>query len=240
MPEGKSGSAQTCHRNSRQKEKESHILWDSKASAGGATYSSQNISRQTDAQRTATHNRSNKFSKAVRFAYSQDWPLIVSLTISWDALILVGDHNEGNCLWRPPWDREGYLRKELRRLCRRHERTFACLWGRDVGRDIGEHVHLSMFWPSAEVGAIISLIERITGSPAAFVAAPYTTNPLARSVCGGWQFDLNTRHLKGALDWALYISQQHEKHPRAPELKGKAFGISQAIHSAAQRRSAFN
>ena len=47
---------------------------------------------------------------------------------------------------------------------------------------------------------------------------------------------MNTRKddKASALEWAEYIAAQHKKHPHRPEIKGKAFGISEAIGKGAQ------
>ena len=42
---------------------------------------------------------------------------------------------------------------------------------------------------------------------------------------------------ESALEWAEYIAAQHAKHPAPPEIKGKAFGVSEAIGKAAQKRA---
>lgn len=111
---------------------------------------------------------------------------------------------------------------------------------------MGSHVHLSMFWPSYKLAQLVAVIERISGSAADFVNPPYTEVEIdgemkcivARSVCGGWQINMNNRKddKAGATEWAEYIAAQHAKHPAPPEIKGKAFGISQAIGKAAQER----
>lgn len=179
-----------------------------------------------------------RFNEAVMFAYAMDWPLNVGITITWAALQNAGERNEGHCLSRGEWEREQYARNELARLCRSEGFPLAALWGRDVGKDMGSHVHLSMFWPSAKLAQLVAVIERITGSTADYVRPAYSEDTVARSVCGGWQIDMNRRGdcKQSALEWAGYIAGQHAKHPIPPELKGKAFGISQAIGSAAQKR----
>lgn len=178
-----------------------------------------------------------RFSEAVAFAYAMDWPLNISITITWTALTAAGERTEGHCLGRGEWDREKYTRNELARLCRSEELSFVALWGRDVGADMGSHVHLSMFWPSYKLAQLVAVIERISGSSAEFMLEPYAKDVVARSVCGGWQINMNNRDRAGALDWAGYIAAQHEKHPAPPEIMGKAFGISQAIGKAAQERA---
>jgi len=179
-----------------------------------------------------------RFKKAVAFAYAMDWPLNIGLTFTWTALQAAGEHNEGHCLGRGEWDREQYTRNELARLCRSEGLPFVALWGRDVGADMGSHVHFSMFWPSYKLAQLVAVIERIGGSSADFVLKPYAADVVARSVCGGWQINMNNRKddKQSALEWAEYIAAQHAKHPALPEIRGKAFGISQAIGKAAQER----
>ena len=114
-----------------------------------------------------------RFREAVAFAYAMDWPLNISLTITWAALEAAGEHNEGHCLGRSEWGREKYTRDELARLCRSAGLPFVALWGRDVGADMGAHVHLSIFWPSYKLAQLVAVIERISGSSADFVLKPY-------------------------------------------------------------------
>jgi hypothetical protein len=162
-----------------------------------------------------------RFREAVAFAYAMDWPLNIGITITWAALAAVGEHNEGHCLGRGEWDREKYARDELARLCRSEGLPFVALWGRDVGADMGSHVHLSMFWPSRKLAQLVAVIERISGSSADFVLQPYAADVVARSVCGGWQINMNTRKddKQSALEWAEYIAAQHAKHPAPPEIR---------------------
>jgi len=177
-----------------------------------------------------------RFGEAVAFACAMDWPLNIGLTMTWTALQSVGEHNEGHCLGRNEWNREKYTRDELARLCRSEGLPFVALWGRDVGTDMGLHVHLSMFWPSYKLAKFVAVIERVSGSSADFVLQPYAADVVARSVCGGWQINMNNR-AGGALEWAEYIAGQHSKHPKPPVMRGKAFGISEAIGKAAQKRA---
>lgn len=109
----------------------------------------------------------------------------------------------------------------------------------DVGADMGSHVHLSIFWPSYKLAQLVAVIERISGSSADFVLPPYKADVVARSVCGGWQINMNNRGdgRESALEWAGYIADQHAKHPNPPKIKGKAFGISEAIGKAARERA---
>jgi hypothetical protein len=195
--------------------------------------------RLTRYERRTARDRVARFREAVAFAYAMDWPLNIAVTITWDALITAGEQNEGHCLGRGEWGREKYTRDELARLCRSHGISFVALWGRDVGQTMGSHVHLSMFWPPYRLAQLVAVIERVSGSPAAFVLDPYSRKIVARSVCGGWQIDMNIRgqDQQGALDFAEYIATQHAKHPAPPNIKGKAFGISQAIGKAAQERA---
>ena len=178
-----------------------------------------------------------RFREAVSFAYAMDWPLNIGITITWTALETAGERNEGHCLGRGEWDREKYTRDELARLCRSEGLPFVALWGRDVGADMGSHVHLSIFWPSYKLAQLVAVIERISGSSADFVLKPYAADVVARSVCGGWQINMNNRDKAGAGEWAEYIAAQHAKHPATPEVEGKAFGISQAIGKAAQSKA---
>ncbi len=177
-----------------------------------------------------------RFREAVLFAYAMDWPLNIALTITWTALRTAGERNEGHCLGRGEWDREKYTRNELARLCRPEGIPFVGVWGRDVGAQMGSHVHLSMFWPSRELARLVAVIERISGSSADFVLKPAEADVVARSVCGGWQINANNRpdSKAGSLEWAEYIAEQHAKHPAPPEIKGNAFGISKAIGKTAQ------
>lgn len=96
-----------------------------------------------------------------------------------------------------------------------------------------------MFWPSRKIAQLVAVIERISGSSADFVRKPYAADIAARSVCGGWQINMNNRQddKASALEWAEYIAAQHAKHPAPPEIKAKAFGISEAIGTAAQERA---
>ena len=179
-----------------------------------------------------------RFREAVAFAYAMDWPLNIGLTITWTALQLAGERSEGHCLGRGEWERERYLRDELARLCRLEGLPFVALWGRDVGATMGSHVHLSMFWPCYKLAQLVGVIERLSGGSADFVLRPYAADVVARSVCGGWQINMNARKddKASAIDWAEYIAEQHDKHPATPEIRGKAFGISEAIGKAAQER----
>jgi hypothetical protein len=180
-----------------------------------------------------------RFREAVVFAYAMDWPLNIGITTAWTALETAGEHNEGHCLGRGEWERESYVRDELVRLCRSEDLPFAALWGRDVGASLGSHVHLAMFWPSYKLAQLVAVIERISGSSADFVLKPYAADVVARSVCGGWQINMNNRKddKESAFEWAEYIATQHAKHPASPEIKGKAFGISEAIGKTAQERA---
>lgn len=182
-----------------------------------------------------------RFEQAVAFAYAMDWPINHGITVSWDALLRAGEHNEGHCLTRNDAERSQYLRSELARFCRSLGIPFAAFWGRDVGKMMGSHDHIGMFVPSPRRKQLVALIERITGSTAEFVIEGYCADTVARSVCGGWQIEINNWGKEGdkasALRWAGYIAEQHAKHPAPPDLKGKAFGISEAINKAAQERA---
>lgn len=190
-------------------------------------------------ERRKAKDRLKRFEAAVEFAYAMDWPLNIGITITWTALHDAGEHNEGHCLAREEWAREQYLRDELARLCRSEGLTFAALWGRDIGAAMGTHVHLAMYWPSSKLAKLIAVLERLSGSNTAFALKPYAGDVVARSVCGGWQINMNNRSndKAGARDWAAYIAGQHSKHAATPAIKGKAFGISEAISKEAQQRA---
>jgi len=190
-------------------------------------------------ERRKAKDRLERFDEAVAFAFAMDWPLNTAITITWAALQEAGEHNEGHCLGRGEWEREQYLRDELARLCRSEGFPFAALWGRDIGATMGSHVHLSMYWPSPKLTRLIAVIERLSGSTAAFALKPYSEDVAARSVCGGWQINMNNRtnDKASAREWSEYIANQHAKHATSPVLQGKAFGVSEAIGKAAQRRA---
>lgn len=173
--------------------------------------------------------RTDNFRAAVLFAFEMDWPVNVSVTITWSALIAAGERNEGNCLGKSACERDAYLRRELARIARREGLPFVAIWGRDVGTVMGSHVHLGIFWPLYRLQPILELIERITGSSPEYVKQAYEDRHVARSVCGGWQVDMNRRGKAGALDWSDYVSQQDDKHHHAPDLPGKVYGVSEAI-----------
>ena len=187
-------------------------------------------------QRRREKARVMHFREAVAFAFEMDWPLNIALTVSWDALVQAGEKNDGHCLGRGVWGREKYFRNELARLCRSEGLPFVAVWGRDVGRDVGAHVHLLIFCPSRYLSKLVALIERVTGSPADFVRPPYSADVVSRSVCGGWQINMNVSKddRASALRCADYIARQHEKHPAPPVLEGQAFGVSQALGKGAR------
>jgi hypothetical protein len=185
--------------------------------------------RQSYRKQRTKKARTDNFRAAVSFAYEIDWPVNVSVTITWSALIEAGEHNEGNCLDKSASERDTYLRREIARLARREGFPFVAIWGRDVGTVMGSHVHLGLFWHHYRLQPLLELIERITGSSPEYVKPAYEDQHVARSVCGGWQVDMNRRDKAGALDWADYISQQEDKHHHAPALPGKAYGVSEAI-----------
>jgi hypothetical protein len=185
--------------------------------------------RQSYRKQRTKKARTDNFRAAVSFAYEMDWPIYVCITITWSALIAAGEHNEGNCLGKSASERDTYLRREIARLARREGLPFVAIWGRDVGAVMGSHVHLGLFWPHYRLQPLLELIERITGSSPEYIKPAYEDQHVARSVCGGWQVDMNRRGKAGALDWSDYVSQQEDKHHRAPALPGKAYGVSEAI-----------
>jgi hypothetical protein len=185
--------------------------------------------RQSYRKQRTKKARTDNFRAAVSFAYEMDWPIYVCITITWSALIAAGEHNEGNCLGKSASERDTYLRREIARLARREGLPFVAIWGRDVGAVMGSHVHLGLFWPHYRLQPLLELIERITGSSPEYIKPAYEDQHVARSVCGGWQVDMNRRGKAGAVDWSDYVSQQEDKHHRTPALPGKAYGVSEAI-----------
>lgn len=190
-------------------------------------------------ERRKRRETAQKSSGAVLFAYQMDMPLNVTITITWAALIQAGEQNEGHCLDKDERAREAYLRTELARLCRNEGIAFAAIWSRDVGARLGAHIHLAMFWPSRKLDKLIALLERVSGSPAEFIRAPYSHDVAARSMCGGWQINMNNRSndKESALSWVEYLTSQHDKHPGPSKVRGKAFGVSEALGAAAQERA---
>lgn len=185
--------------------------------------------RQNYRKQRTKRSRADNFRAAVLFAYQMDWPINVGVTITWSALIEAGEHNGDHCLGKSAVERDAYLRRELARVARREGLPFVAIWGRDVGPVMGSHVHLGLFWPCYRLEPLLELIERITGSSPEYVKPAYADQHVARSICGGWQVDMNRREKAGALDWSDYVSQQEDKHYRAPVLPGKAYGVSEAI-----------
>lgn len=188
-------------------------------------------------ERRDAKRRYQQAVSAVEFAYRMDWPLNCHLTITWHALIVAADVKEGHCLWRPPGRREVYVRTELARRLRAIGLPFAAIWARDVGKRLGSHMHILIFWPTYFVEQFLRLVERLTGSPRAHATATRTRRCLARSECGGWMITVvDQRWVKaGALNVATYIASQREKHP-VFLFTGKAFGVSQSLGPAARRR----
>ena len=182
-------------------------------------------------RRRVKHHQ-ERFTQAVVYAYANDWPINIALTITWSALINAGEKNEGNCLWMAEWERDKYLRKELARCRpRKADIPFVAIWGRDVGSYLGEHVHLGLFWPSYTLNKLVELLTRISGSSAQFINQPYAANIFAKSVCGGWQINLmRGKNMEAAaLGWAEYIALQPTKHQYDKNIIGNCFGISRGI-----------
>lgn len=232
-------SALTRHEQRQSNELKPHISLVKDKSAETLSYSRdlQPPVTRFPSDLTRQHRKRVKTAKnAARFAFSSDLPLNVMVTISWDALLLSGDHNDGHCLGVPPIEREERLRRGLRRLCARLGIPFACIWARAIGSRLGNHVHLLMFVPSREIDGLVDLLELITGSGAAFVGDPYAQNTVARSMCGGWQVEMNGRDLAGSLEAAEYLAHQALKHPQTANLEGRVFGVSSVIGSSAQER----
>ena len=163
----------------------------------------------------------------------------MAVTISWNALIEAGEKNDGHCLWRENGDREKYVRTELRRAARKLGFEFVLLFGREVGTRHGIHTHLYQFWPSEHLNSLVALLERVTGSAAEYVLVPYRKATVARSVCGGWQIDMNTRlnDIASVTDFADYLTKWGAQ--AHPAIQGKAYGVSQSISKTARERYGF-
>lgn len=206
------------------------------AASGGAAKTRQSTPSRYD-RRTARRRRAELMA-ASDFATRIDRPLTVMITVSWDCLLHAGEHNEGHCLWRGAWDRDRYVRTELARLCRTHGLPFVAVWGRDIGHHMGLHMHLGLYWPSHKLAQLVALMERITGSSMQSARSDLRASPMMRSVCRGWQIDRNMDPIlvHGARGMAEYIAGQHDKHPTPPPIKGKPFGVSEAIGPAARAR----
>jgi hypothetical protein len=183
--------------------------------------------------------REANFKDAALFAWKMDWPLNVAVTISWNAVLEAGEKNEGHCLGRDDADREEYVRSELRREAKRLGFGFVLLYGREVGTGHGIHTHLYQFWPSRHLGNLVTLLERITGSSAEYVRPAYSKATVARSVCGGWQVDMNTRlgSSESVTDYAAYLTKWGAQ--AHPAICGKAYGVSQSISRTARKRNGF-
>jgi hypothetical protein len=188
-------------------------------------------------ERRDAKRRYQQAVSAVEFAYRMDWPLNCHLTITWHALVVAADVKEGHCLWRPPGRREAYVRTELARRLRALGLPFAAIWARDVGKRLGSHMHILIYWPTYLFEQFLRLIERLTGSRRAQATAARSRRCLARSECGGWMITAVDQHCvkAGALNVATYISSQREKHPVFSNT-AKAFGVSQALGPTARRR----
>lgn len=185
--------------------------------------------RQNYRKQRTKQARADNFEAAVLFAYEMDWPINVGITVTWSALMEAGERNEGNCLGKSASERDAYLRREIARLAGREGLPFVAVWGRDVGAVMGSHVHLGIFWPHYRLQPLLDLIERVTGSSPEYVWPAFEDEHVAKSVCGGWLVKMNRRGKASALGWSEYVSQQEDKHHRAPVLPGKACGVSEAI-----------
>ncbi len=123
----------------------------------------------------------------------------------------------------------------------------------------GAHTHLAIYWPDwkhSHVLKLVALLERLTGSRAAFVNPAYQENEVARSTCGGWEVktigrehrhpgtgtkpgQINYDQGGDALGWVDYIVDQSSKHLWPPKIMGKAFGISESIGPKARAAHGF-
>ena len=191
-------------------------------------------------QRRVQKNRWANFHAALQFAYDMDWPINVALTVNWKALIYAGSRNEGHCLALAEAERDAYLRKELGRCIRKLPGApkFVAIWGRDVGAQMGLHIHIGIFWPSRHLTKLIKLMERITGSEAGPAPQERALGYYCSSGCGGWLVKQVHFGIEGARRWIDYIAGQDQKHPNRVKIEGKAFGVSQSIGPAARRQGA--
>ncbi|MES2434880.1 MAG: hypothetical protein V4586_13790 [Pseudomonadota bacterium] len=191
-------------------------------------------------QRRVQKNRLANFHAALQFAYKMDWPINVALTVTWSALINAGSHNEGHCLAMAEAERDAYLRKELGRCLRKLPGSpkLVAIWGRDVGRRMGSHIHVGIFWPRFQLTNLVKLLERITGSEADPPPKERTLGYYSSSGCGGWLVKHIHFEIEGARRWIDYIAGQDQKHPNRVKIEGKAFGVSQSIGPAARRLGA--
>ena len=155
------------------------------------------------------------------------------------SIALAGEKNEGHCLGRSDGKREEYVRSELRREANRLGFDFALLYGREVGTGHGIHTHLYQFWPSRHLDDLVAVLERITGSPAEYTRPAYREATAARSVCGGWQVDMNTRldTSESVTDYAAYLTKWGAQ--AHPAIQGKAYGVSQSISRTARKLHGF-
>jgi len=62
--------------------------------------------RQSYRKQRTKKARTDNFRAAVLFAYAMDWPVNVSITVTWSALIEAGEHNEGHCLGKSTSERD--------------------------------------------------------------------------------------------------------------------------------------
>jgi hypothetical protein len=196
------------------------------------------VALQEHALTTRTMQRHKaKSEKAVRFAQTIGCPLNYTLTVAWETM----EHADGcrDVFWLglSPKERDGYLRRELGRICLREGFPWAAVWGRDIGHRVGAHAHNLMHVPTNKTAIMVEEIERITGAPS-IVRPSATAKVAARSWGGGWDLRRNIRpdQMAGALDMATYIVDQPTKHPAPPKIEGKIFGITEAIGRAAQDR----
>ena len=191
-------------------------------------------------QRRVQKNRWANFHAALQFAYKMDWPINVALTVNWTALIHAGSRNHGHCLALAEAERDAYLRKELGRCIRKLPGApkFVAIWGRDVGAQMGLHIHIGIFWPYRHLDKLVNLLGRVTGSEAGLALAKRTKGYFDGSNCGGWLVQHILNGEKGAFGWVDYIANQDQKHPNRVKIEGKAFGVSQSIGPAARRQGA--
>lgn len=169
---------------------------------------------------------------AVTFAQQIGYPLNLTLTIAWAALMDAGQRNEGHILAFDDKYRCALLRKRWARLARRLGFSFTCIWGRAVGPRQGVHIHALFWWPREAIGSLRDFIETMTGSHVIEVSL----TGVAQSECGGWRMVPNTRGIWGAIDYADYIAGQDQRHASLQTLDGPCFGVSHTIGTTAQSK----
>lgn len=171
------------------------------------------------------------FTDAAAFAYFNDWPLNMRITVTWDVCTF-GDRNHGHILGKPDKERCETLRSAIRKRLRKQEEPFACICARDTGGKRGQHIHLALYWP-LPLEELVWLLSDLTGSLPSSGRLP--GGVVAQSECHGWQIKRNTalEEIPSALRWAEYLLGQEQRHLIMPSIEGKLLGVSRDIGTAA-------